>query len=233
MRIKASLLATTAIAVAASGANAEASQFYVSIFGGGNWVEDDSAHLSINAGSTTFALSEDPDAGYVYGGAIGMNLGQYVKGFRAEVEVSFRANDINGTFQSQTSLANTSGVIDADTSTLAVMANVWYDINIDPVIRPYVGGGIGWARVAANGTLYATTPTTGVRFDDDSNGFAWQIGAGVNFVVTEDAVFSVGYRYFDGPEINRSILPLNVANPLAHDLANSNQSLIVEVRLGM
>ncbi len=64
--------------------------WYVSIFGGASWLDEFDITYS-NSG--TAGLSETvTDAGFIVGGAIGMDISQNM---RAEVEVSYFENSVN------------------------------------------------------------------------------------------------------------------------------------------
>lgn len=231
MRIKLALLATTAMVLTSAAAEAASThRSYVSVFGGGNFLND--SNDVATAGADTFTLGDDPDTGYVAGVAVGAHLDQFLKGLRLEVEASYRDNQINGDFTTTNNGATGYvGSIDADQSNFAVMANLWWDIDLG-MITPYIGGGAGWAQVQADGFLSNTNGDT-TSFDTDDSGFAWQLGGGVNFDVSPNIEIGVGYRYFQGPEID-SVIPAPQPGVLAfQDLENKSHTAIVEVRFGL
>jgi opacity protein-like surface antigen len=195
------LLASSALAVLAGAQQAQAaSDMYVSVFGGANFLQDESQVF--NTGSSSF--SSDPDTGFVIGGAIGTHLDNWAKGLRVELAANYRRNDVGGVWT--TSTGSTGGFFDANMSTFAIMANAWYDIDIGSKVRPYVGGGVGWARNSAEIVRIRTfdSTTTGLNTVVSSNsfdksGFAWQLGLGINYEVAADVDVGIGYRYFVGP----------------------------------
>ena len=101
---------------------------------------------------------------------------------------------------------------------LGAMANVWYDIDIGDAWTPYVGGGLGFIRVdqsdlsfdtdalkdglgrqaQANQALGAAlqeledveVPTASAT----DTAFAWQLGAGVGYALSDTATLQLGYR---------------------------------------
>src|SRR5262249_40377578 len=136
-------------------------------------------------GTTGYQLNSD--TGYVIGGAVGMHFDQLLPGLRGEGEASYRRNKLNGTRCVTTFSTTQGGVIHAHDSTFALMANVWYDIHLSPRWATYIGGGAGWARREVEG-VFGTTftgigfgPLYGGSFDVHESGFAWQLGAGVNY----------------------------------------------------
>ena len=85
---------------------------------------------------------------------VGYDLG---RNWRVELEAGYRDADVD-------SLRYISGTTSSgDSETLSMIANVLYDINIDSKFEPYVGAGLGMARVSADG--YSPVSTT--RVDDD------------------------------------------------------------------
>ncbi len=200
MRMKQILLATSALAVLAGAQQAQAaSDLYVSVFGGANFLQDQSQVFS----ESSYAF--DSDTGFVLGGAVGTRLTNWAKGLRVELEAGYRRNDVGGVWT--TSTGSTGGIVDANMSTFSVMANAWYDIDIGSKLRPYVGGGIGWARAKLEIALISTFTFSGATFTTrtedqfDNSGFAWQLGLGINYEVSPDVEVGIGYRYFVGPDI--------------------------------
>ena len=188
MRNKTLMLATTALALWTGTGSAQADGLYVSVFGGLNWVADSSAATS--GGNTTW--STDADTGFVLGGAIGGHLERWLTGLSVELEASYRRNDVGGVW----STFRDTGPIDANISTFALMANAWYEHDMGWRIRPYVGGGVGWARAHLDGALVSWTTT----FDTSNDGFAWQLGAGFNYEASPGVNVGLDYRYFVGPD---------------------------------
>jgi opacity protein-like surface antigen len=206
MQTKRILLASSAFAVLAAAQQAQAaSDMYVSVLGGANFVQDQSR--SFNSGSSSFSI--DPDTGFVIGGVIGTKLTNWAKGLRVEMEASYRRSDMGGAWT--TSSGSTGGFLDGNLSTFSIMANAWYDIDIGHKIVPYIGGGFGWARSHAEvgrvQTFYNSTGTTydfEGSVDRQNTGFAWQLGLGFNYEVAPDVQVGLGYRYVVGPKFGDS-----------------------------
>ena len=72
------------------------------------------------------------------------------------------------------------------------MANAWLDLGQGSGgMQPYVGGGIGWAKVDFGaGTLKA-----------DDSGLAYQLGAGVGWNMGSGRI-NLEYRYFAVPDLS-------------------------------
>lgn len=230
MQKRTALLATTAFAALAFAAPAHAAgTWYLSVTGGANWLEDDNFFSSIPAVTDTLTVASDGDAGWLVAGAVGYSLAQVTPGLRAEVEVAYRDNQVDGVFSSSDGGAATTGTLDYDHSALSVMANVWYDFDVGG-IRPYIGGGLGWADVEADGT-YLTALLVATPFSVSDSGFAWQAGAGVNFQVAPSMQLGVGYRYFSGPEVR--LLPPIATNTASGELDYDNHAATVTLTFGM
>lgn len=205
MQLKRVLLASSALALLAGATEAQAGNMYISVFGGANWQADSSG--SLVSPTTTESFNVDPDIGFVVGGVVGAKLTNWVEGLRAEIEVSYRRNDLAGNWT--TSTGSTGGLIDGNSSNFAVMANVWYDFDLGWKIKPYIGGGVGWARAKADGAAVTTFtsvtfPTTGLftTFSLSASGFAWQLGLGFNYEAAPGVDVGLGYRYFEGQDFD-------------------------------
>ncbi len=232
MRKRAVFMATTAVALVSMYSPANARDLYVSVFGGLNFQSDSSQTVqgSFFGGDATTAYSENADTGFVVGGAIGAHLDRWAQGLRTELEVSFRRNDIDGwwSVSTETDSGFAEGLLGANTSTFAIMANVWYEFDIGSKARPYVGGGAGWARGRIEVAVTESTNTIGFGFNESTtyeeteSGFAWTLGAGVNYEVSPGVDVGIGYRYFRGPGFD----PLFIGkNSIAVPFDNENHAV--------
>jgi opacity protein-like surface antigen len=149
-----------------------ANSIYAGVLGGVTLVPD----IAIKQLGTSQDL--EMDAGFNFGGVIGY---KWAFGLRAEGEISYRRND-NDKF---------AGVpIDGNVNALTFMGNAWYDFHTGTAWLPYVGGGLGVARVAADASVL------GIQIvDDNDTVFAWQVGGGIGYEVSPGIVVSADYRY--------------------------------------
>jgi len=232
MKTRQILLASAAVAGLSlvNAAAANANQWYVSVAGGANWADDSSFSLAtVPSSSTTFVFANDVDTGFVFTGAVGMHLGQYMQGLRGEVELGYRENNVRGAWSTATSTSAYSGIADYQHSTFSVMANVWYDFQVGG-LKPYIGGGVGWARTELDGRFTHST-TVSDALSDEESGFAFQLGAGLNFDIQPGLQGTLGYRYFEGPDV--SLRAPHSWNPLAGDIENENHSVTVGLIVAM
>lgn len=113
------------------------------------------------------------DLGFGFGAFVG---GRVTPNVRLEGEIGYRSSDIE-------SLGGaTAG---GDITSLAFMANGYYDIPVQSAVIPYVGGGIGIADVEMNG----------LRNDSDTV-FAFQLMAGAAIPVSPNVALTGEYRLF-------------------------------------
>jgi opacity protein-like surface antigen len=241
MKLKSILAATTAVALVLMGTPAKADGFYISAFGGLNFQPGSSGSQSGTSGiyTTTTSFSEDADTGFVIGGSIGVELTKWAQGLRTEVEVSYRRNDRSGDhllelFYGTIDEDTASGPINGNLSNFSILANVWYEIDTGWKIRPYVGGGAGWARSRLEATAPVTidsveniAPDNWFTTEQEQNGFAFQLGAGFNQTVAPGVDVGIGYRYFNGPNFDPIFINKNL--PVGFD--NENHSVLVNLTI--
>jgi opacity protein-like surface antigen len=236
------LLASVAVAAAtlAAAPGASAADWYVNVAGGGSWVGDNSFSDSTNTGDTTFAFENDPRIGFVLSAAVGMHLNNVLPGLRVEGELGYRENDVNASWRSATvtsisstptsnsvgDLATANGSRQYQHNAFSIMANAWYDFQVAG-LKPYVGGGIGWANVEVDGVYQSKA--VGPAFSE--SGFAWQLGAGLHLPIDEQMSLGIGYRYFSGPDI--TIPAPSEVNPLSGSVDTETHSVTVGLTVGL
>lgn len=185
------MLRTIFIAIAALALSlpAAASGFYVTAFGGAD-MRNDFGGVGPKA---SFATT--PDTGYVAGLALGSHIAA-LPGARAELEFSWRNASHAGAYD-----ACEDGPLDGEDSTFAALFNAAYDFDMGE-FRPYVlaGAGYGARRISIS-----PTPSNWELNGNgaDEQGFAWQMGVGVAYTVSDEISIGLGYRYFVGPTIDR------------------------------
>lgn len=135
--------------------------------------------------------SGELDEGYAVSGAVGYNFGA---GWRSELEVAYRNNDVD-------SLENAAGASlpspGGDVTSTAFMFNGYYDLPTGTALTPYVGAGIGLARVNVD------YDSAGVNIaDEDSTEFAYQGVAGLSYAISPNADLFAEYKYFATSDID-------------------------------
>lgn len=156
--------------------------------------------INSNHGITDWAVLGFEN-GIVGSGAIGYQHQLW----RLEVEGSWRNNSLDSTwihnpkFDQGTKQAPDDGnsndvrefeeikIAGTSISAVSAMANAWRAFGIDEAMRPFVGAGIGVARLTAN---------TAQQGDASYTGLAWQVGGGLEYDAFENTTLTLGLRYF-------------------------------------
>lgn len=111
----------------------------------------------------------------------------YGNGLGTEIEFGYRANDVD-----RISGATATG----DTGILSVMLNGYYDFGVSRRGTPYIGVGVGVARLDAGGV----SPVSNSRVDDYAAALAYQATAGIAYPVNDRLDIMLSYRYFAIPD---------------------------------
>lgn len=139
--------------------------------------------------STGWAYGDNGTSGLENDWTQHLGLGYaFQNGFRFEGELGHRFNQLD-----------TADDLDGggDVHAWSAMANIFYDFNRGGGIEPYIGIGVGAARLNANGADLAPALRT---FEGEDTVLAYQALAGLGFGLTEQLTLDVGYRYFVAPD---------------------------------
>lgn len=124
------------------------------------------------------------DTGFGLSGSVGYAL---PNGFRPEFELGYLANDVD-------SVGGTNAR--GDVGALKMMGNLLYDFrNTGLPVTPFIGGGLGFARVHADGI----DPFSNTRIDDSDMGFAYQAIAGASRSLGDGLDLTLDYRFVNVP----------------------------------
>ncbi|MDH3575292.1 MAG: outer membrane beta-barrel protein [Desulfobacteraceae bacterium] len=123
------------------------------------------------------------DTGMVLEGAVGYDFGM----FRAEGEIGYRKNDVD-----KFSAFGLSVEGNGDVDTLSFMINGYFDIETQSGLTPFIGAGIGYAKISANDWSVGGID---IGSEDDSV-FAYQLGLGLGYSVTKNWIIDIAYKYF-------------------------------------
>jgi len=122
------------------------------------------------------------DTGYTVGAALGYMKEQY----RMEGEISYMASDMD---------TYAGFPADAEIDALTFLANGYYDFNVGGPMKPYITAGIGASRIEISEPGFS---------DEDDTVFAYQIGFGVGYELSETLILDARYRFISGQDMEFS-----------------------------
>ena len=208
------VLTLAALAAAAGPAAADSGKGAYLAFGLGRALTEDARIQGERDGTGAIARPLDAmahvDDGWTFTGALGWALAD---GLRAEGEIGYRTNDIGSMHVLEPGslvallppgappaaaalLKNRRQIIDGNITSLTLMANLYYDMEMGGAVTPYIGGGIGLARLAVE----ARSADGRLLVDDDDMVPAWKLGGGLGYRLAEaggwPVTISLDYRYY-------------------------------------
>lgn len=142
-----------------------------------------------------------PDEGARYQIGAGLKLNDYL---RTDITLSYRDSLTEvGAYYDSNGAVDPANRLNGDAfkaSNWSTMLNLYVDplraagINTG-AFSPYLQGGIGWARNKTDDLVFSAN---GTRVSGDThNDLAWQVGAGVNYAITNQWKLDLSYRFID------------------------------------
>jgi len=170
---------------------ASAENFYVSVRGGPGITSD----TENGPASAAVRDREEYKVGLTGSGAVGY---MFPFGLRGEGEVGFVYSP----------LKREGGVdIDGSVKSYLLMANAYYDLKLAALgpFKPYVGFGLGVARVNIDQQIFRESVNHNVHVVTPRTSFAYQARVGVGYEVNRWLDVSMGYRFvhIDGSTYDR------------------------------
>jgi len=200
--LKKNFMATACVAAITLGAtNAQAAaldtstsdmNFYVSLFGGAVFDQKEKFSYTYNAAPYKANLSFD--TGFIVGGAIGVK-GLVHDNVRTELEFAYTSHDPKNWNALSTGGTRYTYNVTGNIGVFTILANVWYDFDMDSKITPYIGGGVGVGFVKNNMTLYTPAGAGYDILNKSTMEFAFQLGTGFKYDITQNMALDVGYRF--------------------------------------
>ena len=148
------------------------------------------------------------------------DISENVAGFRAAIGIRKPMPDIKGALRAEleygynmTAKESGNSMLNAwsqnvnlswaqKTRSQTVMVNGYYDFNTDTPFTPYIGGGLGYAKLKTSakgeieninvGGSLINMPFSG---SEDRNNFAWNLQAGFSWQINPCWAAEIGYRY--------------------------------------
>jgi opacity protein-like surface antigen len=160
-------------------------------------------NMSISGGSYELEY----DTSFTVGGAIGYRLGE-TGDYRVEGEVAYQNNEVDRV-DSISLPVNIGGetLSSMEVSMLTFLVNGYIDFNYGSAFSWFVTGGLGFARYDGEMTV------NGVTDDEDDTVFAYQLGVGTGYAVTETVTLDCKYRYLRTQDFNIEGGDIEVASP--------------------
>jgi outer membrane protein OmpA-like peptidoglycan-associated protein len=237
MNFKKTLLAAAAVVALPVMAQAQpVTGPYVAGGVGANWQQDTDLKGSVNNAAGT-KIENEFEVGYVGVLSLGWGFGN---GLRAEIEGSYRSNDVSDTKVGGASIQNRASGTGTAVS-YGVMANILYDFDLGASlggIVPYIGGGVGyiWHDYQDVGASFANGDKTVYNGDTGALGYQAILGAALPIASVPGLALTAEYRFMGttGHDINGTA---NVRvdgqvrqTRLNSDIDNFNHSLLIGLR---
>jgi len=187
---------------------------YLGAYLGGNVLEDSRS----DDAQGSFGLTFDPA---VQGSAVcgwDFEPGNPVGEGRIEVEYSHRSNPLD-----EVKFAEGRFRAGGDVTADSLLLNIFGVYHDKSRWSPYLGAGIGAVRIKASDLQVTGQPLS----DDSSVVFAYQVGAGCEYALTDKLSLDFGYRYFNGnhPEFTE-------ANGQKFDMDYASHSVVLGLKAG-
>lgn len=139
--------------------------FYVGALGGLNLESFDSCHLKTNPGYTAGGF-----AGY-----------KFYNNIRIEGEFSYRRNNLRKNFHGHREI-------------YTFMGNAFYDFDLNCDLTPYIGFGMGYARMEGKARVKHSEYGSYIHYRFHENNVAWQGIAGVSYKIACNTDLGLEYR---------------------------------------
>jgi opacity protein-like surface antigen len=179
MLFSAALGAAMAAATTAQAADADHG-FYVRLDTGASFSSNAEQDVGSNVGKAGIG-----------GGGVGYRFNQY---FRGDVTLSYRDGYRINSAKVMEGLTYFSK---GNVYSLAGLANAYVEPVQFGIIRPYIGGGIGFARNQVGNVAVSVLDYNGTLLGSSSTSFAWQASAGIGIAITPKLTADIGYRYMN------------------------------------
>ncbi len=121
------------------------------------------------------------DTGYTMHVALGYDFNP----IRTELELGYAKNDCD-------KVDSEEQATDGDVTATTIFANAYYDFHNSSSFIPYIGAGLGYAKISYNNL---NAEGWDYPFDADDSVFAYQFMAGVGYTINSNISVDISYRY--------------------------------------
>lgn len=150
------------------------------------------------------------------GGAAGLAFEREDGQLRVEVEGQGR-DDVTAAFRDTLAPVLGADFRWAANDGWSALVNVWRDFSIDEQVDLYLGGGVGAGgyRYDLDGAVSLFAAEITYVSSAQVAAFAWQVGCGIVWNVSDRVAFDVGYRFFSIDQADTTLNVAAVGVPLA------------------
>lgn len=181
----------------------------------GMWTDLDDASFQVAPGTI--------DTKYDSGAGFGVTLGRTYGALRGELEYTARMNDVDShSLNGGATLPGSKG----EATSNAFMVNGYYDFNTDTAFTPYVGAGIGMAKVKFEDFGVAPIPDV---LDDSGTQFAYQFMLGGDVAVSDTWKIFAEYRYFRSDDVDATTS--NVTGAVDNSISYKTNNVLLGARV--
>ena len=210
---------------------------YIAAGIGANWLQDTDLQGSVNNAAGT-KIENEFETGYVGVLSLGWGFGN---GLRAEIEGSYRSNEVSDTKTGGQSIQGTASGTGTATS-YGVMANILYDFDLGSSlggIVPYIGGGVGYIWHDYQDVGGSFSDGRKLVYNGDTGAFGYQaiLGAALPIDSVPGLAITAEYRFMGttGHDINGTVNARGQAGGqgqvrLNSEVDNFNHSLLIGLR---
>lgn len=157
-----------------------------------------------NAACTVPGKLNDAGDSFILGGGVGY---RFDPSLRADFTISYRGGyKVSG---ADAGVPATS--FGADINSWAYMLNGYFDIPVSGTWKPYVGGGLGYARNKTDNISLSVPGVSATAPGGTKSGMAWSLMAGVGYPLSKTMTLDIGYRFMDLGKIESNAGPLSPA----------------------
>jgi outer membrane protein OmpA-like peptidoglycan-associated protein len=210
---------------------------YIAAGIGANWLQDTDLQGSVNNAAGT-KIENEFEVGYVGVLSLGWGFGN---GLRAEIEGSYRSNEVSDTKTGGQSIQGTASGTGTAVS-YGVMANILYDFDLGSSlggIVPYIGGGVGYIWHDYQDVGGSFSDGRKLVYNGDTGAFGYQaiLGAALPIDSVPGLAITAEYRFMGttGHDINGTVNARGQAGGQRQERLNSevdnfNHSLLIGLR---
>lgn len=175
----------------------EQKPYYVSTHIGASWMNiSDISNTSEGTSLASVSQESIEEQSFAWSGAFGYNLQKYKIPLRTEVSFTYRPELDYIQAMTFRNAANPSSH-QSSVRSYSLMTNIFYDYELTPRIKPFIGAGIGLAFNKTEGRLETFDGSVEIDYRTSETNFSWNLMAGLAYQLSEDFSLEGMYRYAD------------------------------------